>query len=96
MIAEAVDTVVTLGWAFAVWIVLCALAVALAVHTVIAVAWWTARAMRRLTGPRKALSGPLADERPVDAPRLPRDAHSTPEAPSRPAPSWAPNDKEPA
>ncbi|MFF5842156.1 hypothetical protein ACFY74_11885 [Streptomyces massasporeus] len=47
MIAEAIDTAITLGWGLAAWIVLLALAAALALHTVIAVLWWTLRALWR-------------------------------------------------
>lgn len=47
MIAEAIDTVLALGWALAAWIVGLALAAALALHTVIAIAWWAGRAAFR-------------------------------------------------
>ncbi|NEY33055.1 hypothetical protein GTU99_12780 [Streptomyces sp. PRKS01-65] len=43
MIAEAIDTAVTLGWAFLIWLTLVSLAAALALHTLLAIAWWTAR-----------------------------------------------------
>ncbi|MFF5980880.1 hypothetical protein ACFY78_18745 [Streptomyces olindensis] len=52
MIAEAIDTAITLGWAFAVWLVLLSLAAALALHAVIAIVSWTVRALwRGLGGP---------------------------------------------
>lgn len=50
MIAEAIETAVTLGWAFAVWFVLVCLAAAFALHAVIAVAWWAVRALWRGLG----------------------------------------------
>ncbi|MEU0199160.1 MULTISPECIES: hypothetical protein [unclassified Streptomyces] len=52
MIADAIDTVITLGWAFVGWLALISIAAALALHTVIAAVWWTARALwRGLGGP---------------------------------------------
>ncbi|WP_171111255.1 MULTISPECIES: hypothetical protein [unclassified Streptomyces] len=56
MIGEAVDTLLTLGWGLLAWIVLTSLAAALALHAVIAVAWWTVRATWRAL--RRPLSGP--------------------------------------
>jgi hypothetical protein len=63
VIAEAIDTVVTLGWAFAVWFVLICLATTLALHAVLAVLWWVLRALwRGLDGPSWA-RGRLAARR---------------------------------
>lgn len=45
MIAEAIDTLFTLGWALLAWIVLTAIAATLALYSVIAIAWWTIRAL---------------------------------------------------
>jgi Flp pilus assembly protein TadB len=57
VIAEAFDTILTLGWAFAIWFVLLCLAAALALHAVLAIAWWIVRAMwRGLGGPSWARS----------------------------------------
>lgn len=50
MIADAIDTVITLGWALAAWIVLLALTAALALHALLAVLWWTLRALWRGLG----------------------------------------------
>lgn len=50
MITEAIDTLITLGWAVLAWIALLVLAAALALHTVIAIAWWTVRALWRGLG----------------------------------------------
>ena len=47
MIAEAIDTAITLGWALLVWVGLLSLAAALILHAVIAIAWWTLRGLWR-------------------------------------------------
>jgi hypothetical protein len=47
VIAEAIDTVITLGWALLVWVVLLSLAAALALHAVMAITWWALRALCR-------------------------------------------------
>lgn len=87
MIGEAVDTLVTLGWALAVWIVLMAAVASLALWTVVVTVWWAGRLLwrtgRALLGARKGLSGRLWAEAPEDAPRLP------PPPEGRPAPRWA-------
>ena len=87
MIADAIDTALTLGWALAAWIVLTALAGALALHAVIAIAWWAGRAtVRAVKAARKALSAPLSDEQPASD----SSPATTPERPSgRRVPSWA-------
>ncbi|MEV0691805.1 hypothetical protein [Streptomyces sp. NPDC050388] len=52
MIADAIDTAITLGWTLAAWItVLAAVGTALLLGTV-AAAWWTCRTLYRLTRPR--------------------------------------------
>ncbi|MFD6324223.1 hypothetical protein ACFWOL_15435 [Streptomyces sp. NPDC058442] len=57
MIAEAIDTAITLGWALAAWLAVLSLAAALALHAVIAIVWWTVRALwRGLGGPSWARS----------------------------------------
>lgn len=81
MIAEAIDTVVALGWALAVWIVLCAGAAALALHTILAVVWWAGRALwRGVAGVRSAVQPSRA---PILLPEPPEVARA------RTAPSWA-------
>ncbi|MFJ8049849.1 hypothetical protein [Streptomyces luteogriseus] len=50
MIAEAIDTVITLGWALVAWVVLVSLAASLALHAVIAIVWWIVRALWRGLG----------------------------------------------
>lgn len=45
-----------------------------------------------LAGARRRLCARLATEQAADAPPEPRTAHSAPEVPPRPAPSWARTD----
>ncbi|WP_171108629.1 MULTISPECIES: hypothetical protein [unclassified Streptomyces] len=70
MIAEAVDTLITLGWGLLAWIVLTSLAAALALHAVIAIAWWTARTLWRAI--RRACRRPSWARRPLAARRIAR------------------------
>jgi hypothetical protein len=81
VIAEAVDTVITLGWALLVWIVLLAATVTLALWTVVVTVAWACRALwRGVTAVRSAVQRSAAPESP----------HGAPEAPqARPRPSWA-------
>jgi hypothetical protein len=90
VIAEAIDTALTVGWALAAWIVLTALAAALALHTVLAVVWWAGRAtVRAVKAARKALSAPLSDEQPASDSSPATTAERRSEPPRRPTPSWA-------
>ena len=50
MIAEAFDTIRTLGWAFAIWFAVLCLVTALALHTALAVLCWILRALWRGLG----------------------------------------------
>lgn len=50
MIAEAIDTVITLGWAFLIWLVLLCLFAALALHTLLVIACCVLRALWRGLG----------------------------------------------
>ena len=78
MIAEAIDTALTLGWALAAWIVLVSLAAALALHTVlVAVAAPVLAACR-------AVAGALAAWRAVRALELQPDRYRP-----RQTPLWA-------
>lgn len=77
MIAEAIDTAITLGWALAVWIVFLATVAAILALAAIATGAWGVRALRR------AVKAPLAAERTRQAPE------STRAAKRRPTPSWA-------
>jgi hypothetical protein len=92
VIAEAVDTVLTLGWALAGWIAVGALAAALALHTLLAVVWWAGRWAWRAC--RSAWSAMRAPER---GSRDSRDAGDAPKPAERrtaprPTPPWAHTD----
>jgi putative exporter of polyketide antibiotics len=54
VIADAVDTAITLGWALAAWIVLAAAAACAAVYAVVVAVWWPCHAAR------DAVAGALA------------------------------------
>lgn len=95
MIAEAVDTVFTLGWALLAWIALTALVVTLAGWTVAYAAWVAARtlwAACAAMGARNGLSAPLAAEQPSGGPEAVTAPERRSEPRSRPAPSWAHTD----
>lgn len=72
MIGEAIDTLITLGWAFTAWIVLTAAAATGALYAVVAAGWWIGRTVYRLAGARRALDAPVAGEDPESGARLPR------------------------
>ena len=85
MIADAVDTVVTLGWALLAWIILtAAVAVAAVYAVVVAVA-------APVNAAREALSGALAASGAVNALR---ERQNTPQALT--GPSWARTEEEAA
>jgi hypothetical protein len=88
LFVEAVDTVRTLGWALAVWIVLLAITVTLAGFTAIAAVAWPCNAAR------DALSGALSASRAARALLDARNAHTA--AYARTAPSWARTEHEEA
>lgn len=91
MIAEAIDTAFTLGWALAVWIVLLAAVASLAVWTVVVTVACVCRAVWR--GAAAALA--LAQRSVV--PELPRTPPVAPQARTEPhAPTWARTDKDAA
>ncbi|MCX4703900.1 hypothetical protein [Streptomyces sp. NBC_01373] len=97
MIAEAVDTVVTLGWALLAWIALMAVAVGLALYAVAVAVWAVTRAT--VTAARAScawLSWRLAAESPSQAPPVGPIAPEASQPPSRPAPHWAHTDTEEA
>jgi hypothetical protein len=97
VIGEAVDTLVTLGWALAVWIVLTAGAVTLALYAVTVIVWTLLRPLRALW-PRRAVCAPAG------APHSPSSGsrdHPEPPRPAQrhtrhPAPTWARTDKDAA
>jgi hypothetical protein len=97
VIAEAVDTLQTLGWALAVWIVLTAGAATLALYAVTVIVWTLLRPLRALW-PRRAVCapaggphGPTGDSRNHPEPPRPPQRRT-----SHPAPTWAQPDKEAA
>ncbi len=52
MIDEAIDTAITLGWAFLAWLTLVSFTVGLALYAVTVIAWWTIRALwKGMEGP---------------------------------------------
>ncbi|WP_409469103.1 hypothetical protein [Streptomyces sp. HC307] len=86
MIAEAIDTLITLGWALAA-----VAAVVLLAGT--AVGAWAVRGLWRTVRARQAREARCTPvSRPQSPLRLPRGIEDAPRAsqrPSRPAPSWA-------
>jgi Na+/melibiose symporter-like transporter len=91
VIAEAIDTVWTLGWALLVWIVLTAAVVTLAGWTVVVAAVWACRALWR------GVTGALALSQCPVVPELPRVAPGVSDArTAASAPTWAQPDKDAA
>lgn len=97
MIAEAVGTVVTLGWALAAWITAAALVAAVVLHTVAGIVWWAWRVVRAAWAAaasfsthsrRCSASDGAGGGFPAPDPERPAEA--------RTAPSWARTDKEAA
>jgi hypothetical protein len=90
VIAEVLDTLITLGWAFLIWLVVFAAACALTLTAITAAILTLSRALKaayvRLRGRHSAEPTP-------EAPQEPPTAHT---APQRPAPAWAHTDKEAA
>lgn len=83
MIAEAVDTLITLGWALAGWLIFFAAVASVLTLAAIATGAWAVRGAWRLLYAR------LRPETPPQAHGEGQDAHRPSEGPSRPAPSWA-------
>ncbi len=91
MIADAVDTLFTLGWALLAWIALTAGAVVLALYTLAVTAVCAVRAVWR--GAAAVLS--LVQH--FSGPELPREAPGAAQSrTARPVPSWARTDKDAA
>ena len=91
IVAEAFDTLRTLGWTLAAWIVLLSLAGALALHTAVVAAVWPCHTAW------EALDAALAASKALRALR----EHPEPERASRArtaprVPSWARTDKDAA
>ena len=90
MIAEAVDTLWTLGWAYLAWIVIVAAVATGALWTGLWLAWCAGRTTARgVKAARAALSRRLPASKPSNALRELHAAPGASEAPSRPSPSWA-------
>ena len=92
MIAEAIDTAYTIGWAILAWIVLTAAFATLALYTLAVTAWtvcrgvWRVgraawRAIRRRHAPATAPQGPSCDSSDANTPQRATRA--------RTVPSWA-------
>jgi hypothetical protein len=81
LFVEAIDTVRTLGWALAVWIVLLAVAGVLAVYTLAAAVAWPCETAWR------AVTGALAASRAVRT--LPEAQTALTAAHAHTGPSWA-------
>ncbi|MEU1450593.1 hypothetical protein, partial [Streptomyces mirabilis] len=69
MIAEAVDTATSIGWAIVAWIVLTSAAAVLALYTVVVAVWTVGRVTVRAALVACAwLRGRLSHEQPLPAP----------------------------
>jgi hypothetical protein len=95
VIAEAIDTAITLGWALAAWIAVLAAVASIVLLAGTAVGMWAVRgAWRVLCGhvaASRAPQAPFIQPAPERAPQR-RSKHH----PSPAAPTWAQPDKEPA
>jgi hypothetical protein len=101
VIAEAIDTVITIGWALLAWIILTAVFATLALYTLVVTAWTVCRAVWRAgRAAWRAVRGRHApDSRPQPVPCGSRDANTPQRATqARSVPSWArePHDYEDA
>lgn len=93
MIAEAIDTVITLGWALLAWIVLCALFATAALYTLTVTAAWIVAGLWRAG---RAVAALRTHQAPAGAPNSPsavsRDAEDATEPANRhlrPRPTWS-------
>jgi len=91
VIAEAIDTVLALGWALAAWIALTAAVAALALWAAAYLVWVTGRAVWQACA---WLYAHESDSKPFRAIPEPREAHKPSGA--RTAPTWAQPDKDAA
>jgi len=91
VIAEAIDTAFTLGWAFLIWLVLVAFFAGAALYAAVVTAACACRAVWR------GITAALAAVQRPDAPELPRTPPVTPQARTEPhGPSWARTETEEA
>jgi hypothetical protein len=93
VIGEALDTLITLGWAALVWLVVLSAACALVLTTITAALLALGRAVKTAC---VRLRGRDSGELPPNEALEPQTAHAAPETPQRPAPAWAHTDKEAA
>lgn len=91
MIGEAIDTLFTLGWALAVWLVLLATVATVVLYTLAVTAAWACRAVRRGVAAVVALAQHIETPAPLPAPHKPPHARL-----ARTRPTWAQPDKEAA
>lgn len=87
MIAEAIDTLFTFGWALIVWVVLLAIVAGLICYAVAVIVWATVRGVWRSC---VWLYARLASVQAPHAPQEHRDAHKPTQAR---VPSWAHTDR---
>jgi hypothetical protein len=88
VIAEAIDTAFTLGWAFLIWLVVVAFFAGVALYAVVVTVACACRAVRR------GVAAALALVQRPSAPELLPEPHEPPHAHT--APSWARTDKDAA
>ncbi|HWM95539.1 MAG TPA: hypothetical protein VNO54_00640 [Streptosporangiaceae bacterium] len=81
MIAEAIDTAYTIGWAIVAWITLTAAFATLALYTVVVAVAFACEALWR------GVTAAVAAVQRLGAPALPPEPQKPPQA--RAAPSWA-------
>lgn len=88
MIAEAIDTIITLGWALLAWIVLCAMFATAALYTLTVTVWLACTAVWRGVAAAVAAVQRSRAHIPAPAPQDPSDARTAPPVapgpPSRP------------
>jgi hypothetical protein len=93
VIGEVFDTLLTLGWALAVWITVLAVVVTCVVYGVIAVVVLTVHTTAKTaTRAWRLLYGRLPASNPPKAVPEPRDTPRGSQTPSRPAPTRAQHD----
>jgi len=90
VIADAIDTLITLGWAALAWLFVFAAACALVLTAIAAAILTVARGMKTACA---RLRDHLRPELTPEQPQEPRSPHT---APQRPTPAWAHTDKEAA
>jgi hypothetical protein len=86
--AEAVDTVFTLGWTLLAWIVALAVVAAVALYALVVIGWWVGRILwRAWRGAWRYLTAPHRASR--DSPATPDPERPSDGRTARPLPAWA-------